>query len=290
MKSHKCELQSEPDVLNSWYLFCAFLVELEVEQWLLILDINPKTKVVSVNNSVIYQCRLNSVWVLLLFVLAFSIIHDYFVAGKEEHFSDLFLLGRPAVKEMVVDVDHDNLTSPFEDDISIANSFGDPVTEFMETVPNSNHTSADDPKEMFLPGLIVHIVPDKRSLVAPIWKALTIMKMPQKFKAYVSDRETFKDIVVSPSMFLDHLPWRYLHAFFPFYNGIVICCHHVDWVYVYQMPQCSAKHIGCSRLWYMKRHIFWGTSVRSTKTWVIMSISCSVCFQDFWTKLRDNSC
>ncbi|XP_056161408.1 uncharacterized protein LOC115688586 isoform X2 [Syzygium oleosum] len=168
--------------------------------------------------------------------------------GKEEHFSDLFLLGRPAVKEMVVDVDHANLTSPFEDDISIANSFGDPVTEFMETVPNSNHTSADDPKEMFLPGLIVHIVPDKRSLVAPIWKALTINEMPQKFKAYISDRETFKDIVVSPSMFLDHLPWRYLHAFFPFYNGIVVCCHRVDWVYVYQMPQCSAKHIGCSRL------------------------------------------
>lgn len=128
--------------------------------------------------------------------------------GKEERFSDLFLLGRPVVEEMVVDVEQDNLTSPFKDEISIANSLDDPVTEFMETVPNSNHVSADDPKEMFLPGLIVHIVPDKRSLLSPIWKALTINEMPQKFKAYIADRETFKDFVVSPSMFLDHLPWR----------------------------------------------------------------------------------
>ncbi|XP_048127267.1 uncharacterized protein LOC115739131 isoform X2 [Rhodamnia argentea] len=155
--------------------------------------------------------------------------------GKDERFSDLFLLGEAVVEEVVVDVEHDNLTSPFKDDISIANSFDDPVTEFMETLPNSNHASADDPKEMFLPGLIVHIVPDKRSLLTPIWKALTISEMPQKFKAYISDRETFKDIVVSPSMFLDHLPWR------------------------------------------------------STKTWVIMCISCSACLLDFWTKPCHNS-
>ena len=78
----------------------------------------------------------------------------------------------------------------------------------METVPRSENTSAEDPPEMFLPGLVIHVVPHQRSLHISLREGCT-MQEKASYKAYIANRESFKDIIVSPSMFLDHLPWRY---------------------------------------------------------------------------------
>ncbi|KAG0496572.1 hypothetical protein HPP92_001263 [Vanilla planifolia] len=75
----------------------------------------------------------------------------------------------------------------------------------------------DDPRqsigemnEVFLAGLIIHIVP-KRTDISPIWK-FCIVNEEDGYKAYVASREDFKDIIISPYMFLDHLPWRCYYA------------------------------------------------------------------------------
>ncbi|CAA6663976.1 unnamed protein product [Spirodela intermedia] len=60
--------------------------------------------------------------------------------------------------------------------------------------------------EMFLPGLIIHIVPEQgRSLSLWSWR---IQHSQNGYRALLADREDFKDIAVTPYMFLDHLPWR----------------------------------------------------------------------------------
>ncbi|KAK8948209.1 hypothetical protein KSP40_PGU012031 [Platanthera guangdongensis] len=73
-------------------------------------------------------------------------------------------------------------------------------------------TEITEQKEMFLPGLIIHIVPEQRGNTAPLWKICLQNGGEVAHKAYVSSRENFKDIVVTPYMFLDHLPWRCLYA------------------------------------------------------------------------------
>lgn len=95
-------------------------------------------------------------------------------------------------------------------------SLDDPVRRFMETVPNAERASIFDPPELFLPGLIIHIVPEKTNFPPiPIWKPWKLQDNSDAFKVYVANKDSFKDLVVSPSMFLDHLPWRYV-AFIPF--------------------------------------------------------------------------
>lgn len=70
------------------------------------------------------------------------------------------------------------------------------------------HVSLGETAEMFLPGLIIHIVPEKgRSL--SLWWSWRIQHRQNGYRALLADREDFKDIVVTPYMFLDHLPWRY---------------------------------------------------------------------------------
>jgi hypothetical protein len=64
-----------------------------------------------------------------------------------------------------------------------------------------------EPPEMFLPGLIVHIVRQRRGLF-PLWQCWNIQQTGPPYKAVLAKRENFKDIVVTPSMFTDHLPWR----------------------------------------------------------------------------------
>lgn len=105
----------------------------------------------------------------------------------------------------------DDFTNPFYD-ASPANVNlppGDPVSEFMDVVPSSVSGPARDVPEVFLPGLVIHIQPQKNSFQMPLskwWR--TTHKESSKYKAFIADRESFKDIIVSPSMFLDHLPWR----------------------------------------------------------------------------------
>ncbi|XP_040374323.1 diacylglycerol lipase-beta isoform X4 [Rosa chinensis] len=101
--------------------------------------------------------------------------------------------------------DNDQFTNPFASD-AIANH--DPVSEFMESVPRSDSVSPTDPPEMYLPGLVIHIVAQPRNFDMPIWKGWGVHEKTKSHKAYIADRESFKDMIVSPSMFLDHLPWR----------------------------------------------------------------------------------
>lgn len=135
--------------------------------------------------------------------------------GKAGQFDDLFFLSQPAAKEIVIDVQHDKEDSPLDcDDSTQGNSSEDPIMEFMETVPRIGSLSVSDPPEMLLPGLIIHIVPEKTSgFISPMWMVWKL-GMSETYKAYISHRERFKDIVVSPSMFLDHLPWRYYPPYF----------------------------------------------------------------------------
>ncbi|KAL9360692.1 hypothetical protein Peur_048815 [Populus x canadensis] len=87
-------------------------------------------------------------------------------------------------------------------------SLDDPVSQFLETVPRAENESAGDDAEMFLPGLVIHMVPQQRHVSMPFWKGWSVQESVQNYNAYLANREIFKDIVVSPNMFFDHLPWR----------------------------------------------------------------------------------
>lgn len=133
--------------------------------------------------------------------------HNY---GRSEGQDQGFSLWNEAdKKDIVVKIDHHEFTIPFATNI---NTLDDPISEFMETVPRSENTSAGDPPEMFLPGLVIHMVPNQRSLHMPLCEGCTVQEKAQSYKAYIANRESFKDIIVSPSMFLDHLPWRCHYA------------------------------------------------------------------------------
>ncbi|GAV82892.1 Lipase_3 domain-containing protein [Cephalotus follicularis] len=112
-------------------------------------------------------------------------------------------------RENVVEIDDSDFINPFAADV---NSSNDPVFQFMETVPRSENRSNVDPPEVFLPGLIIHLVPQQRGLNMSLLKGYGVQERTQSYKAYIVNKESFRDIVVSPSMFLDHLPWRCHHA------------------------------------------------------------------------------
>nr|XP_004298040.2 PREDICTED: uncharacterized protein LOC101307112 isoform X3 [Fragaria vesca subsp. vesca] len=101
--------------------------------------------------------------------------------------------------------DDDQFTNPFT---SNAISNRDPVSEFMRSIRRSDSMSPSDPPELYLPGLVIHIVPQRSNFDMRIWKRWGVPEKIQCHKAYIADRESFKDMIVSPSMFLDHLPWR----------------------------------------------------------------------------------
>ncbi|GFY92859.1 lipase class 3 family protein [Actinidia rufa] len=100
----------------------------------------------------------------------------------------------------------DDFTNPFYASPDNINISGDPVSEFMEVVPSPENGSARDLPEVFLPGLVIHIVPQKKSIRTVPPKSW--LSQGSSYKAYIANRESFKDLIVSPSMFLDHLPWR----------------------------------------------------------------------------------
>jgi hypothetical protein len=70
------------------------------------------------------------------------------------------------------------------------------------------------PAEMFVPGLIIHLVLEESYAAASMWNSSFRLLMRQQsnkkpqYRAILKDRESFRNIVVSPSMFLDHMPWR----------------------------------------------------------------------------------
>lgn len=66
--------------------------------------------------------------------------------------------------------------------------------------------------EMFMPGLIIHLVP-ANSEKLPLWQGWSRKEQQRcQHQAVIKDRKSFQDIVVSPSMFLDHMPWRCQYA------------------------------------------------------------------------------
>ncbi|CAN6483271.1 unnamed protein product [Victoria cruziana] len=76
----------------------------------------------------------------------------------------------------------------------------------------STQPSKQEPQEVFLPGLIIHIIPESRKTLLALCKSWKGHGEDANIRAYIASRETFKDLVVSPYMFLDHLPWRCHYA------------------------------------------------------------------------------
>ncbi|KAG0595205.1 hypothetical protein M758_UG149000 [Ceratodon purpureus] len=76
------------------------------------------------------------------------------------------------------------------------------------------------PSDMYLPGEVLHILPRKEeprkeepavswwTLFWNAWKA----ERKSQYEAFVVDRNEFRDLVISPSMFIDHMPWKCQHA------------------------------------------------------------------------------
>ncbi|KAL5542953.1 hypothetical protein UlMin_010663 [Ulmus minor] len=130
---------------------------------------------------------------------------DHFdLKGNKEHEQDRSLLNETDIKDPDIESSPDDFTNLFTTEVVCDN----PVAEFMETVPSSENASAGDPPEMYLPGIVIHIVPQPRSFPISLWKNLGALAGGNNHKAYIASRESFKDIIVSPLMFLDHLPWR----------------------------------------------------------------------------------
>ncbi|XP_022150370.1 sn1-specific diacylglycerol lipase beta isoform X2 [Momordica charantia] len=85
----------------------------------------------------------------------------------------------------------------------------DLVSQFMEAIERSeNDKPTESFSDVYLPGLLIHIVPLERRFTLPFLNNLRCQDGADGYKAYIANRESFRDIVVSHSMFLDHLPWR----------------------------------------------------------------------------------
>lgn len=100
------------------------------------------------------------------------------------------------------------LSNPFYQSPDDSSSRGNLVSQFMEAMPSRKDESSENFREMFLPGMVIHIVPEKKSFDIPLYKRWGTPDAQCRFEAYVANRETFMDMIVSPSMFIDHLPWR----------------------------------------------------------------------------------
>jgi hypothetical protein len=95
-----------------------------------------------------------------------------------------------------IDIDQDVQPIPLD-----GHDFG------LEEHQTSNREILVDTPEMFLPGLIIHVVRNRRSLF-PLWTCWNLQDAEPPYKAVLAKRENFRDIAVTPSMFMDHLPWR----------------------------------------------------------------------------------
>lgn len=82
----------------------------------------------------------------------------------------------------------------------------DRMTQFMGDQPSSTQVPVEPP-EMFLPGCIVHIVREPKSIL-PFWKSWKLFEGDHNYRAFLPTRESFRDIKVTSHMFIDHLPWR----------------------------------------------------------------------------------
>lgn len=132
-----------------------------------------------------------------------------FTPGAKEPNRECSLWNEDDSRENIVERDGDDFINPFHDIAAGASPVGDPVSCLMETVSRTENGSAGTPTEVFLPGLTIHIVLQQQNLNIPLWASWRTEKRRHSYKAFIANRENFTDIVVSPSMFLDHMPWRY---------------------------------------------------------------------------------
>ena len=95
-------------------------------------------------------------------------------------------------------IESSNDMSPFKGQTSSA---------FVNDAPTPIEVSIAEAPEVFLAGFIIHIVPEERNN-STCWTSWVGDGRGQGYKAFLAHRECFKDIVISPFMFLDHLPWR----------------------------------------------------------------------------------
>lgn len=86
-------------------------------------------------------------------------------------------------------------------------SFKGQTSALVDVAPTPIEVSVAEAPEVFLAGLIIHIVPEEKS-ASSHWKSWIVDDAVGAYRAFLADRQSFKDIVVSPFMFLDHLPWR----------------------------------------------------------------------------------
>lgn len=124
--------------------------------------------------------------------------------GNNDH-DDFSLWADTRARDHIVEINNAEFTNPFATNV---HSIDDPVSQFIDSVPTSENQSADDPPEMYLPGFVIHIVPDQKRPQTDFKISWRTQERGKCYRAYVANRESFKDIIVSPSMFLDHLPWR----------------------------------------------------------------------------------
>jgi hypothetical protein len=179
----------------------------------------------------------------------FVLLKDFLAAGSNKVDQSYSLWKESDRTNSGGDTDDGNIENPFYDNTSVINSLDDPVSQFLETVPSSENGSAGDRAEMFLPGLVIHMVPQQRHISMPLWKGWRFQERVRNYKAYLANRDVFKDIVVSPSMFFDHLPWRYAHCIFVFKIFVPgkIEVYVLDQINTFQMSQCHEKGVGISK-------------------------------------------
>ncbi|KAL0865442.1 hypothetical protein Bca101_044560 [Brassica carinata] len=152
--------------------------------------------------------------------LIFRLARRFLSASKRHRQSDVQeqSTGEAIPSIVIVDDSQESLQKQEEEFINpfheMAASTDNPVSQFMETVPTrvDDDEEEEEAPEMFLPGSVIHIVHEGNNMSVPIWRGWPICEVTHGYKAYVANRESFKEIMVSPSMFLDHLPWRCRHA------------------------------------------------------------------------------
>ncbi|PIA29866.1 hypothetical protein AQUCO_05800146v1 [Aquilegia coerulea] len=104
-----------------------------------------------------------------------------------------------------------SFTVPLFGTADVVPSCEDPVSDFLSGAPLPTEASIGESPEIYIPGLVIHILPQKGSALS-LWKSWKVHEREHSYKAYLANRENFKDIIVSPYMFLDHLPWRCHYA------------------------------------------------------------------------------
>ncbi|XP_024988747.1 uncharacterized protein LOC112523389 isoform X2 [Cynara cardunculus var. scolymus] len=106
----------------------------------------------------------------------------------------------------------ERFSNPFYQSPDNLDSRDNLVTRFMEAMPSRKGQSSENFREMFLPGVVIHIVPEKKKFDMPLYRRWSTPDARCGYEAYVANREAFMDMIVSPYMFVDHLPWRCSHA------------------------------------------------------------------------------